>query len=118
MNKIKWLRISYWVAAIADFFIAILGLMPKPAGTESYVYPMGLFSAVAFSWGILLIFADRDPLNQRWVLIPTMIVVSLLGFVTLHALILKLVSVNFLIAGAVSSMLIFSLLLFSYLNSK
>jgi hypothetical protein len=35
-------------------------------------------SAVAFSWGILLIFADRRPFERRWILIPTIIVVALL----------------------------------------
>ena len=42
---------------------------------------MGLISAVAFSWGILLLIADRKPLERRWVLIPTIIVVALLSLV-------------------------------------
>jgi hypothetical protein len=42
-------RISYWVAAIADFIIAILVLVPDRMGVTGFVYPMGLMSAVAFS---------------------------------------------------------------------
>lgn len=118
MNKIKWLQISYWTAAIADFLIAILVLIPGLVGVSSYVYPMGIVSVVGISWGILLILANRNPLTQRWVLIPTMIVVALLGFATLHALSLKLVPIELIIGGVASSILIFSLLLFSYLNSR
>jgi hypothetical protein len=36
-------------------------------------------SAVAFSWGVMLILADRKPIERRWVLLPTILVVFLLG---------------------------------------
>ena len=78
-KEILLLRISYWAAAIADFMIAYSVLIPDRMGVTEIVYPMGLMSAVAFSWGILLLFADRSPLERRWVLIPTIIVVALLS---------------------------------------
>jgi len=78
-KEILLLRISYWVAAIADFSIAFSVLIPERMGLTEIVYPMGLMSAVAFSWGVLLLFADRKPLERRWVLIPTIIVVALLS---------------------------------------
>ena len=78
-KRILLLRLSYWAAAIADFSIAILVLSPEIMGLTKTVYPMGLMSAVAFSWGILLIIADRKPLERRWVLIPTIVVVGLLS---------------------------------------
>ena len=77
-KEILFLRISYWAAAIADFMIAISVLIPARMGLTEIVYPMGLMSAVAFSWGILLLLADRRPMERRWVLIPTIIVVALL----------------------------------------
>ena len=73
-NKVGWLRISFWAGAIGDFAIAILVLIPERMGVPSYVYPMGLMSAVAFSWGCMLIWADRDPMQRRWVLLPTILV--------------------------------------------
>ena len=73
------IRMSYWVAAIADFVIAVLVLLPGRMGVTEFVYPMGLMSAVAFSWGVLLIVADRKPVERRWVLLPTTLVVFLLG---------------------------------------
>jgi hypothetical protein len=77
-KHIVFLRISYWTAAIADFIIAIIVLIPERMGLNETAYPMGLTSAIAFSWGILLIIADRKPLERKWVLIPTIIVVALL----------------------------------------
>ena len=73
-GKSVWLRISYWAGAIGDFLIAILVLIPKRMGVPSYVYPMGLMSAVAFSWGCMLIWADREPLERKWILLPTILV--------------------------------------------
>ena len=79
MNKqIITLRLSYWIAAIADFGIAISALIPQRMGLTDMVYPMGLLSAVAFSWGVLLLIADRKPVERSWILIPTIIVVFLL----------------------------------------
>lgn len=78
-KEILLLRTSYWVAAIADFIIAILVLIPERMGLTDIVYPMGLASSVAFSWGVLLVFADRKPLERSWILIPTIIVIALLS---------------------------------------
>ena len=75
------MRISYWAAAISDFSIAILVLIPERMGLTEIEYPMGLVSAIAFSWGVLLLIADRKPLERRWILIPTILVVSLLTIV-------------------------------------
>ena len=77
-NKVKLLRISYWVGVIGDFALAIFALIPKIMEVPSYVYPMGMFSSVAFSWGCMLIWADREPLERRWVLLPTILVGSML----------------------------------------
>lgn len=78
-SPIPFLRISYWTAAIADFGIAVLAWMPARMGVTEPVYPMGLASAVAFSWAVLLVFADRRPLERRWILIPTILVVALIA---------------------------------------
>jgi hypothetical protein len=77
-NEVKWLRISYWAGVIGDFALAIFALIPKIMDVPSYVYPMGMFSAVTFSWGCMLIWADREPLERRWVLLPTILVGSML----------------------------------------
>ena len=115
-SKITWLRISYWIAAIADFGIAISVLIPERVGLTEFVYPMGLISVVAISWGILLLIADRKPIERRWILIPTIIVVILLSGVRIYAAINGMIkfSIAFLILGII----IISLLTYSYINSK
>jgi len=100
-NNVKWLRISYWAGAIGDFSIAILVLIPERMGVPSYVYPMGLMSAVAFSWGCMLIWADREPLKRKWILKPTILVGTMLfiavifsvysGAITLKSVITNLI---------------------------
>ena len=119
MEKIKrWLRISYWLAAIADFVIAILCLIPSRMGVAHYVYPMGLMSAVAFSWGMLLVIADREPIERRWILPPTMLVVALLGMVGAHAGISGLLPVSRAVTSATASLLVLSVLIYGYWNSR
>ena len=73
------LRVSFWSAALADFAIAALVWMPERMGVAETVYPMGLVSVIAFSWGVLLVMADRRPMERKWVLLPTMLVVLLIA---------------------------------------
>jgi hypothetical protein len=115
-SKITWLRISYWTAAIADFGIAISVLIPERVGLTEFVYPMGLMAAVAISWGVLLLIADRKPIKRRWILIPTIIVVTLLSSVRIYAAINGMIkfSIIYLIIGII----IITLLSYSYINSK
>ena len=69
---------SYWIAALADFAIAILTWIPERMGVTEIVYPGALASVIAFSWGVMLLIADRKPLERKWILIPTILVVSLI----------------------------------------
>ena len=117
-KKIRWLRIAYWTAAIADFIVAILVLVPGRMGVTHYVYPMGLMSAVAFSWGVLLIFADRHPVERRWILIPTILVVTLLGIVALHAGITELIPLIRVIPTFGVTIIVLSILIYSYVNAR
>ncbi len=80
-KTIVLLRLSYWIAAIADFVVAILAWIPERMGVEAVAYPMGLFSVIAFSWTVMLLMADRKPIERKWVLIPTIIVVALITIV-------------------------------------
>lgn len=115
-SKITWLRISYWTAAIADFFIAVSVLIPTRVGLTEFVYPMGLVSVVVISWGILLLIADRKPIERRWILIPTIIVVALLSGVRIYAAIYGMI--EFSLAYLVLGVILISLMVYSYVNSK
>lgn len=112
------IRTSYWVAAIADFGIAILALIPGRMGVEGFVYPMGLMSAVAFSWGVLLLFADRKPVERRWVLLPTALVVFLLGVAVLYAGFASLIPFQQVLASSAAVGLVLSLLLYTCYKTR
>ncbi len=115
---VVWLRVGYWVAALADFAIAVLVLMPDRMGVTAYVYPMGLMAAVAFSWGVLVLVADREPMERRWVVLPTMLVVALLGTVAAHAGRVDLISSNRAAATVVVCAAVLLVLALGYRQSR
>ncbi|WP_126455720.1 hypothetical protein [Sulfuriflexus mobilis] len=117
MNKqILLLRLSYWSAAIADFGVAIMVLIPERMGLTEIVYPMGLASAIAFSWGVLLLVADRKPVERKWVLIPTILVVGLLT--TARLLFSYHEMIGFSFALPVFGIALITLMAYSYFYKK
>ena len=107
------IRTSYWVAAVADFVVAILVLIPERMGVPDFVYPMGLMSAVAFSWGVLLILADRKPIERKWVLLPTILVVFLLGVAGVYAVSIDLIPFRRIIPSSAAVVIVLSLLIYT-----
>jgi drug/metabolite transporter (DMT)-like permease len=119
MNHYRFLlRLSYWVAAIADFIIAVLVLIPQRMGVTDFVYPMGLMSAVAFSWGIMLVLADRKPLERRWVLAPTILVVFLLGSAVAYAGISGLIPAEQIMASTAAVVAVLGLLIYTWFKTR
>ncbi len=114
----RLIRTSYWVAAIADFIVAGLALIPARMGVEAFVYPMGLMSAVAFSWGVLLLVADRKPVERKWVLLPTRLVVFLLGVAVLYAAFAGLIPIQQVLGSSVAVALVLGLLLYTCYKTR
>ena len=112
------IRASYWVAAVADFVIAFLVLIPERMGVEGFVYPMGLMSAVAFSWGVLLLVADRKPVERKWILLPTSLVVFLLGVAGLYAVFNGLLPMRRALGSLSAVVLVLSLLLYTCYKTR
>ena len=89
-NKILLLRISYWAGAILDVIAFLIMVFPplfalnngltnfKP-GTD-YRYAMGMGAPLMLGWTVLLLWADRKPMERKSVLLVTFLVV--LGEVT------------------------------------
>ena len=117
-NKVIWLHISYWAGAIVDFLIAILVLIPERMGVSSYVYPMGLMSAVAFSWGCMLIWADRKPLERKWILLPTILVGIMLLIAGIYSIYAGVISVKSYFPNFIIFPAIITLWSFSYYNAR
>ena len=114
----RLIRISYWVAAIADFVVALLVLIPDRMGVSEFVYPMGLMSAVAISWAVMLIIADRRPIERRWILLPTMLVVFLLGVAGIYSAIIGVVPVSRVIGSSTAVVLVLGLLTYTWLKTR
>ena len=117
-NHRRLLRSSYWVAAIADFIIAFLVLIPERMGVSEFVYPMGLMSAVAISWGVMLIIADRQPIERRWVLLPTMLVVLLLGVAGVYAAVVGVVPVRQIVGSSMAVAFVLGLLTYTWWKTR
>ncbi len=71
MTPVTWLRTSYWAGAVADAAIGVLILIPSRMGETDFRYPMGLAATLMFGWTLLLIWADRKPVERKGVLLIT-----------------------------------------------
>jgi hypothetical protein len=81
IKSTTWLRISYWVGAVADGFVAVAmfaqAILGQPSPLNHYVpetpyrYAMGLAGSLMLGWTILLLWANRDPVARRGVLVIT-----------------------------------------------
>lgn len=80
-NAILLLRASYWIGAVVDALVATQLLPPDfwasfdgltaytPSNTLNFA--LGIASALMFGWTLLLIWADRKPLERRGILLLT-----------------------------------------------
>lgn len=75
-------------------------------------------SAVAFSWGVLLLFADRKPVERRWILLPTSLVVALLDIVGVHAGVTAVLPLSRTVASSSATVIVLSVLIYSYVNAR
>lgn len=115
-KPILLLRLSYWIAAIADFLISILAWIPERMGVTDISYPMGLASVIAFSWGVMLLIADRKPIERRWILIPTILVVTLITAVRTSFSLLGVIEFNLVLLVFGVSLII--LMAYSYFYAE
>ena len=70
-RKILWLRASYWIGAVADAVVGIRMLMPEAMGEAGFRYAMGTSASLMFGWTLLLIWADRRPVQRKGILLIT-----------------------------------------------
>ena len=82
----RLLRSSYWAGAIVDALAAVTMLDQAVFGRKSplsdyipevpYRYAMGLAGSLMLGWTILLLWADRQPVDRKGVLAITNIVIA------------------------------------------
>jgi len=117
-RKIAWLRASYWAGAVADFGIGVLTLVPGRMGETAYRYPMGLAASLMFAWALLLIWADRRPLERRGVLPLTILVILGLLSAGLFAVASGIFPIARIVPTSILGAALIALMGFSYVNAR
>jgi hypothetical protein len=127
-NVIRWLRVSYWVGAVVDFVAGLMMLIPslfklmnQPVDfhpTNDFRYAMGMGAPLMFGWTILLLWADRKPLERKDVLPITLVVVVGEIITQVWGIKVGFVPLGALIPSFVMQAIILSLFTFSYFNAK
>ena len=95
MTRIRWLRLSYWTGAIVDAVAGIVMFFPEAGraiygvtdfeATADYRYAMRFGASLMFGWTLLLLWADRRPLERRGVLPITVLVIGGLAWAGAYA---------------------------------
>lgn len=84
--KVLFLRISYWVGAILDAAWVIPMVFPRVGGSlfgiENFQpdavvrYALAVGAALMLGWTVLLLWADRKPVERRGVILLTVVPVK------------------------------------------
>jgi hypothetical protein len=121
--KILFLRISFWAGAILDVMAFLIMLFPSLLALNNgltnfnpgmdYRYAMGMGAPLMLGWTILLLWADRKPMERKSILLITLLVVLgevvteifgvVTGFITVPAMLL-----TWMIQLIVSALFVFS----------
>jgi hypothetical protein len=128
-NRTNLLRISYWIGAILDGLMIIPMLFPKVGGVlfgipdfnpgVEYKYAMGVGASLMAGWTILLIWADRKPIERKGVLLITVFPV-LLGLIVagIYAVAQNLIPIEKMILTWIIQILLITLFTYSFFSAK
>jgi hypothetical protein len=127
-SQIRWLRISYWTGAIIDALACIplihsgvwatINQVPDFHASVEFRYSQAFAAVFMAGWTVLLIWADRNPLERRGVLAITVFpVVICLSSARAILYFGGLVSEPFTAFGIALPVTLSVLFLFAYFNS-
>lgn len=128
-DRIRWLRISYWTGAVIDGLAALQLLVPNLfAATNrlpdfhpgiAYTYASGMAASLMLGWTMLLLWANRKPLERKGVLVITIVPV-ILGLVVTEvwATWSGFLVVSALVPVWILQVALIALFAFSYLHAK
>jgi hypothetical protein len=127
IKSTTWLRISYWTGAVADGFVAMAmfaqAILGQPSPLTHYVpeipyrYAMGLAGSLMLGWTILLLWANRDPVSRRGVLMITNAVILGLMISGLFAVFAEFMPIRAALPLFVFQAALIALFTFSYIAS-
>lgn len=125
----KLLRISYWAGAIVDGFAALAMIFPALgkkifgltdfAPGPDYTFAMGMGASLMLGWTALLLWADRDPLARKGILLLTVFPV-IFGIVIAEIMAVRsgLIAVRWMTPLWVMQAMLSILFIFSYQNAR
>lgn len=127
-SQILWLRIAFWTGAIADALTFILLLSPSLWASINNVanfqpdwdfrYAQAYAAAMMAGWTVLLVWADRKPLERRGVLPITVFpVIFGIGGSRYYLYLGKFIPVAFPLESLIVLIVLAALFLFAYFNS-
>jgi hypothetical protein len=127
-NVIRWLRISYWIGALVDFVAGWIMLIPslfafmnepevfQPA--NEYRYAMGMGVPLMFGWTVLLLWADRKPLERKGILPITLLVVFGEVITQVWGIAVGFVPFDAILPSFVMQTILVCLFCFAYFNAR
>ncbi len=128
-SRVLWLRLGYWVGAVLDGILVIpmaypplflwgIGLSESDLGS-GYEYLLWQGAPLMLGWTCLLIWADRKPLERRFVMLLTVFPV-VFGLVAagIAAVALDLVAVDRMIPIWVLQTIITALFSYGYFGTR
>jgi len=127
-RRILWLRIAYWTGAILDGLWVIPMLFPEVGlsiyGIEGMEvtgglrYALAVGAALMAGWTVLLVWADRKPVQRRGVVLLTVVPVIVgLRLSEIYLFVYNYVTVRDMIPSWIMGVLVLALFIFSYVNS-
>lgn len=135
-NKIMLLRFSYWLGAILDGLFALdmsyvtfvgsnsilTNLFSRNeflAGGLPYRYALGIAAGMMWGWTFLLVWADRRPVERKFILPLTMfpVIIGLLGN-NVFAILNGLIEFELMLLKIFTQCCLIILFSFSYFNAR
>ena len=124
-KAVRLLRISCWTGAVIDGLVAIpmlleagLGITSPITGyqpTVEYRYAMGIGASLMLGWTALLLYAGREPLHRKGILVITVFpVITGIILAHLYALYAGYFPATVVIAVVILLVSLSALLLYSY----
>jgi len=127
-NKILFLRISYWAGAILDALAFLIMMFPPLFALNNglknlspgvdYRYAMGMGAPLMLAWTVLLLWADRKPLERRVILPITLLVVLGEVAVEIYGVTAGFIAAPAMLLTWIIQLVLGSLFIFSYWNAS
>ncbi len=128
-NKTILLRISYWFGAVIDGGMVIPMLSPSVGGAmlgidnfnpgNEYKYAMMIGASLMLGWTVLLIWADRKPVERKGILLITVIpVVFGLVLAGIFAVSVRMIKIESMIPTWVVQAIVLILFSYSYFSTS